>query len=69
MMIEVFKTNVPDEKQAGDIKQLLLRHFPSSRINFDLHDCDKILRIEGNDFSSERVRELVKDSGFACDML
>lgn len=69
MMIEVFKTDVSDEKQASDLRHLLLRHFPTSRINFDLHDCDKILRIEGADFSSELVQALVKNSGFACDML
>ena len=47
-MIEVFKTNVPEVCVAQNIIALLLEHFPESKINFDLHDCDKILRFEGD---------------------
>jgi hypothetical protein len=57
-MIEVFKTNVEEAKDAGTIVQLLLQQFPGSRINFDLQDCDKILRVEGKDFSADKVMVL-----------
>jgi len=46
MMIEVFKTNVQEISQANKIVAVLLEHFPGSRINFDMHDCDKVLRVE-----------------------
>ena len=49
-MIEVFKTNVEKTNDADKMVRLLLEHFPQSKINFDLHDCDKILRVEGKDF-------------------
>jgi hypothetical protein len=68
-MIEVFKTNVETANDAKNIIQLLLRHFPASRINFDLEDCDKILRVEGKDFSSDKVIILVKENGFHCAIL
>ena len=68
-MIEVFKTNVENTGDASDIVQMLLQHFPASRINFDLQDCDKILRVEGKDFSTDKVLMLLKENGFYCSIL
>jgi hypothetical protein len=68
-MIEVFKTNVKRRTEAKKIVQLLLEHFPASRINFDLDDCDRILRVEGEDFCPERIIGLVMNNGFCCDVL
>ena len=45
-MIEVFRTNVGKEKEADLLLGHFHREFPNYRINFDLEDCDKILRIE-----------------------
>lgn len=45
-MVEVFKTNVQERNEATKIIQTLLEHFPNHIINFDLEDCDNILRIE-----------------------
>lgn len=68
-MIEVFKTNVEEATHAKNLVALLLQHFPASRINIDLHDCDKILRVEGDDFIPEKVIGLVKENGFTCHVL
>jgi hypothetical protein len=68
-MIEVFKTNVQTASDANDIVQMLLHHFPGSRINFDLQDCDKILRVEGKDFCSDKIMLLVSKNGFCCEIL
>jgi hypothetical protein len=68
-MVEVFKTNVRKMSQANKLVSLLLRHFPNSRINFDLHDCDKILRVKGENFIPEEVMILVKENGFSCNVL
>jgi hypothetical protein len=48
---------------------LLLQHFPGSKINFDLDDCDKILRIEGINFIAGHVMMYVKEHGFHCNLL
>ena len=45
LMIEVFKTNVHEICEAQKIIVLLLENFTQHKINFDLHDCDKILRV------------------------
>ena len=68
-MIEVFKTNVGKVDHASRIVGLLLGHFPGSRINFDLDDCDKILRVEGYNFSTDKVVSLVEENGFNCTVL
>ena len=67
--IEVFKTNVYDRQDAERMVAFLSHYFPGSRINFDLHDCDKILRVEGLDFTVEKVQALVKQKGFECCLL
>jgi hypothetical protein len=46
-MIEIFKTNVQNKTQARQIINLLQSMFSEAAINFDLHDRDKILRIDG----------------------
>jgi len=68
-MIEVFKTNVDEACHAKNVIALLLQHFPGTRINFDLLDCDKILRVEGENFAVEKVVSLVTENGFNCIVL
>ena len=68
-MIEIFKTDVQKVSQAKRIVDLLNDYFPGNRINFDLQDCDKVLRIEGDAFRSTEVIMLVKQSGFTCNIL
>ena len=68
-MIEVFTTNVQEATEAKTLVALLSRHFPDSRINFDLDDCDRILRVEGKNFTPTKVMLLVQEKGFACAVL
>jgi hypothetical protein len=68
-MIEVFKTNVQGKTQADSLVTELKKHFPASRINIDMHDRDKVLRLEGTDFRIEMVRLLVEQNGFYCSLL
>jgi hypothetical protein len=68
-MIEVFKTNVESANDAQHLVELLNHHFPGNRINFDLQDCDKILRVEGKDFSTDKVMTIVSNKGFYCEVL
>ena len=68
-MVEVFETDVQQVYQANAILNELRKHFPESEINFDLDDCDKILRIEGLSFITDQVRELLNKKGFKCRLL
>ena len=56
-MVEVFKTNVQEVDDANKIIQKLLEHFPNYKINFDLDDCDKILRIESPKIDLNKIEQ------------
>ena len=68
-MIEVFKTNVQKKAQSKMLLSVLSKAFPLFKINFDLSDCDKVLRVEGNKLETGRIMILVKQNGFNCEIL
>ena len=68
-MVEVFKTNVQKKTQSKMLLSILSETFPTCKINFDLLDCDKVLRIEGDNIEALRVMFLVKEHGFTCEIL
>ena len=45
-MVEVCKTNIKSTKQANQLLAEAHKRFPEYEMNFDLEDCDNILRIE-----------------------
>ena len=68
-MVEIFKTNVTDHSQAEKIIALLKLHFPCYAVNFDLHDCDNILRVKGDSVLINEIEHLVSNEGFYCSVL
>ena len=68
-MVEVFKTNVQKKTQSKMLLSILSEAFPSFKINFDLSDCDKMLRVEGYHMESSSIMLLVKECGFRCEVL
>ncbi len=68
-MIEVFKTNISEEKIATSIQNELLSYFPEFVINFDLEDCDRVLRIENCRVHALEVIQILKQNGFECQLL
>ena len=68
-MVEVFKTNVQKKAQSKMLLCILSEAFPSFKINFDLSDCDKVLRVEGDNMEALRIMVLVKEYGFYCEVL
>ena len=69
MMVEVFKTNVALQYQSEVLVLELLAHLPGSKINFDLDDCDRILRIEANHVPQTRIVEIMTANGYLCTPL
>ena len=68
-MIEIFKTNVANKKQAERLLALLNQHFPAAEINFDLDDCDNILRVKDEKFCLSIIIKTLADKGFECQLL
>ncbi|MDQ4139018.1 MAG: hypothetical protein M3142_00705 [Bacteroidota bacterium] len=70
-MVEVFKTNVKDPNQANMLLGLIHQNFREYKANFDLDDCDNILRVAS---ATEFIRvagliKLLHDSGFYAEVL
>lgn len=68
-MIEVFKTNITDTMTADHIARELTELFPNSKINFDLEDCDHILRVENPENVFEKIAIRMKTLGYVCEVL
>lgn len=68
-MVEVFKTNVQDPDEAKMLVGLLQKLITNSIVNFDLDDCDKILRIDGIDVCTRLVTGILEDHGYMCELL
>jgi len=69
MIIEVFKTNVCEPADASRLVSLLSGHIPGSKVNFDLLDCDKILRVEAPEIYPEKIISTLHEKGFFCALL
>lgn len=68
-MIYIFKTSVLTENDIQSLKPHLDK-LPRTRWNFDLEDCDKILRIESLlDVSEKIIIKVLQEGGFACEVL
>ncbi len=68
-MVEVFKTDVHNEDRAIMLLSVLSQRFPSHRINFDLEDCDRILRVEGLNILPENIISVLNAYGYQCLIL
>lgn len=68
-MVEVFKTDVHQEQQATGLLKILGRLFPLWKINFDLEDCDRILRVEGLHITPADVMQALQAKGHQCQVL
>lgn len=70
-MVEVFKTNIHCQAHALAIGNFLQDIFQCYVVNFDLDDCDRIMRIRSlrDSVDSERVCRLVLAMGFEASVL
>jgi hypothetical protein len=68
-MVEVFKTNVQCLEDVTILAKELSSAFPCIKINFDLEDCDKVLRVEGEDLVSNKIINMINSSGYLCQVL
>jgi hypothetical protein len=69
MNIEIYKTNIKTREEASFITALLQFVISDCIMNFDLEDCDHILRIETNRDIKEMVYRVFNKQGFYCQQL
>lgn len=70
-MIEVFKTNVTDEAEAGNLLHQIHITFQDYEANFDLEDCDKILRVRSlsGEVDSYFIIAILREYGWRAEIL
>jgi hypothetical protein len=70
MEVYVFKTDVNSKKAVKQLSDSLdLITLNLGKWNFDLEDCDKILRIESKENISKQTIALLNSNGHKCDEL
>ncbi|HTE31564.1 MAG TPA: hypothetical protein VK666_14380 [Chryseolinea sp.] len=70
-MVEVFKTNVIDSLHAAMILESIHDTFVVYEANFDLADCDRILRVKSlvGGVDIEKLKGLINHFGFHAEVL
>jgi hypothetical protein len=70
-MVEVFKTNVEDPGQAIMLIDQIHKSFRHYKANFDLEDCDKILRVKSLSgyIQPSSLINLLRGFGFEAEVL
>jgi len=66
MEVLVFKTSVEDKVSVKALTPELDRLVGKGKWNFDLADCDRILRIVSEKVRAESAIKLLDYFGFAC---
>jgi hypothetical protein len=69
-MIEVFKTNVSNPEHASMLVNHIFRAL-NYTANFDLQDCDRILRVQSDNgpVRAYRLIKIFRDLGFHAEVL
>jgi hypothetical protein len=68
-MIYIFRTSVKTKNQIKRLTPHLNKVVPTDQWNFDLDDCDKILRIDTDENIVSRITELLKIHRIHCEEL
>jgi hypothetical protein len=68
-MIYVFKTSVKTKLQVKKLKPHINKILPKAKWNFDLEDCDKILRIDSEENIGMKITGLLNMHKFNCEEL
>ncbi len=70
-MVEVFKTNVENLQDAVWILGQIGKLFPDYQANFDLEDCDRILRVKCNESQPDErsIIMLINSAGYQAAIL
>ena len=63
-MVQIFKTNVTNKKEAKLLAVILSKENPDYNINFDLDDCDNILRIENVEIKNHCIITCLQELGY-----
>lgn len=69
--VQIFRTNVSQDRDAAQLTTSLLTAYPTYRVNFDLDDEEKILRVEANHsaIQSNDIVQYMIGLGYSCEQI
>lgn len=69
--ISVFTTNIGYVKDVATVIEALNKVYPEFKVNVDMEDCDRILRVESQNeiIDAIEIIKIVKEKGFECGVL
>lgn len=69
--MEVFRTDVSHPQIARQVAHVIQSAFPEYVVNFDLSDCDRILRIKTTSFKVDvnAICSMLRSLGVRADVL
>jgi len=70
-MVEIFRTNVNKSKEAENITRMLSKLMKGYAFNFDLEDCDRILRVasDADPIDTLTIIKLLNSQNYTCELL
>ncbi len=66
MEVLIFKTNASRQSEVSSLQRMLSKFDHIIEVSVDLEDCDKVLRIVGNNPSPIQIQLLVSSLGLTC---
>ena len=61
MIVEIFKTNINTEREAINVVNALCKDIKAFKINIDLDDLDKVLRIEAETICPDEIINILSN--------
>lgn len=69
MDVLIFKTSVASKQEVNRIHPLLTSLAEIKQYNFDLEDCDNILRVVSSGVEPQTINHMLHIAGFTCEEL
>jgi hypothetical protein len=69
MDVLIFKTSVASPQEVSRIHPLLTSLAEIRQYNFDLEDCDNILRVVSSGIEPQTINHMLQIAGFTCEEL
>ena len=69
MDVLIFKTSVANKQQVSRVHYLLSSLSDIKQYNFDLEDCDHVLRVVSKGVEPQTINHMLAIAGFTCEEL
>lgn len=66
MSVHVFRTNIINSTHVKNVAPTLQSIVGVHKWNIDLHDIDKVLRVETQDLTPDAIANVVQMAGYYC---